>query len=121
MEYRRTWMGQSISMYRMWSMWRCLSTTYSYKGITKESGRNIRGITDINTAFKDVNYKTKDFPIITGQDGDIESVKDIIDGTQSMSVFKDTRILADKVAVMLQQLFDGEKVDSNDYTKDQLK
>ena len=38
-----------------------------------------------------------------------------------MSVFKDTRILADKVAVMLQQLFDGEKVDSNYYTKDQLK
>ena len=31
-----------------------------------------------------------------------------------MSVFKDTRILDDKVAVMLQQLFDGEKVDSND-------
>lgn len=31
-----------------------------------------------------------------------------------MSVFKDTRVLADKVAVMLQQLFDGEKVDSND-------
>ena len=91
-----------------------LSSTYSDKKIDAVLCANDSIALGVVNAFKDANYKTKDFPVITGEDCDIESVKDIIDGTQSMSVFKDTRILADKVAVMLQQLFDGEKVDSND-------
>ena len=36
------------------------------------------------------------YPILTGQDCDIANVKNIVAGTQSMSVFKDTRDLAAK-------------------------
>ena len=37
---------------------------------------------------------TGNYPVLTGQDCDIASVKNMLAGTQSMSVFKDTRTLA---------------------------
>ena len=43
----------------------------------------------------EANY-TGEWPIITGQDCDIASVKNMIAGKQSMSIFKDTRTLASK-------------------------
>ncbi len=55
----------------------------------------------------------KNFPIITGQDCDIASVKNIIKGTQSMSIFKDTRILAARTCTMVKQLLAGETVETN--------
>ncbi|MFJ5220777.1 multiple monosaccharide ABC transporter substrate-binding protein [Streptomyces sp. NPDC088354] len=36
----------------------------------------------------------KDMPIITGQDAEVDSIKEIIKGEQSMTVYKDTRRLA---------------------------
>ncbi|HBB59907.1 MAG TPA: ABC transporter substrate-binding protein, partial [Lachnospiraceae bacterium] len=59
------------------------------------------------------NYKGK-YPIITGQDCDIENTKNMIAGKQSMSVFKDTRTLASQVVKMVGQILAGEKVDVND-------
>lgn len=91
-----------------------ISSIYSDKKIDAVLCANDSIALGVVNAFKDANYETKDFPIITGQDCDIDSLKNIIDETQSMSVFKDTRVLADKVAVMLEQLFNNEKVDSND-------
>ena len=49
------------------------------------------------------NYKGK-YPIITGQDCDIENTKNMIAGKQSMSVFKDTRTLASQVVKMVGQI-----------------
>lgn len=37
------------------------------------------------------DYKQAERPIITGQDGDIENLKNIVDGKQSMTVFKNVR------------------------------
>ena len=54
-----------------------------------------------------------DFPIITGQDCDKVSVKNMIAGTQYMSVFKDTRILANRVQTMVLQILNGEEVETN--------
>ncbi len=54
------------------------------------------------------------YPIITGQDCDIENTKNMIAGKQSMSVFKDTRTLASQVVKMVGQILKGEKVDVND-------
>ena len=51
-----------------------------------------------------------DFPIITGQDCDKVSVKNMIAGTQYMSVFKDTRILAKRVQTMVEQILSGQTV-----------
>ena len=59
------------------------------------------------------NYNGK-YPIITGQDCDIENTKNMIAGKQSMSVFKDTRTLASQVVKMVGQILNGEKVDVND-------
>lgn len=55
-----------------------------------------------------------DFPILTGQDCDITSVKNIIAGKQSMSIFKDTRTLASKVCEMVKAIVDGSEVPVND-------
>ena len=59
------------------------------------------------------NYKGE-YPIITGQDCDIENTKNMIAGKQSMSVFKDTRTLASQVVKMVGQILNGEEVDVND-------
>ena len=55
-----------------------------------------------------------DFPILTGQDADVANVQNIIDGTQSMTVWKDTRTLGEQVAVMVSQIADGVEVEVND-------
>ena len=56
------------------------------------------------------------YPIVTGQDCDIENTKNMIAGKQSMSVFKDTRTLASQVVKMVGQILKGEEVDVNDTT-----
>jgi len=67
------------------------------------------GVTDALEA----NY-TGEWPIITGQDCDIASVKNIITGKQSMSVFKDTRTLASKVVEMVDAIMKGTEAPVND-------
>ena len=61
------------------------------------------------------NY-TGSYPIITGQDCDIANVKNMLQGKQSMSVFKDTRTLASQVVKMVTQILKGETVEVNDTT-----
>ena len=56
------------------------------------------------------------YPIITGQDCDIENTKNMIAGKQSMSVFKDTRTLASQVVKMVGQILSNQTVDVNDTT-----
>ena len=59
------------------------------------------------------NYKGT-YPVITGQDCDIENTKNMIAGKQSMSVFKDTRTLASQVVKMVGQILSNQTVDVND-------
>ena len=59
------------------------------------------------------NY-TGAYPIITGQDCDVANVKNMLDGKQSMSIFKDTRTLAAQTVKMVTQMLKGETVDVND-------
>ena len=59
------------------------------------------------------NY-TGEYPIVTGQDCDIQNTKNMIAGKQSMSVFKDTRTLASQVVKMVGQILNGEEVEVND-------
>ena len=61
----------------------------------------------------EANY-TGEYPIITGQDCDIASVKNILDGKQSMSIFKDTRTLASKVVEMVDAIMKGGEAPIND-------
>ncbi len=57
---------------------------------------------------------TGKWPIITGQDCDIAIMKNLIEGKQSMSVFKDTRTLAAKVVEMVDALMKGSEPPVND-------
>ena len=61
-------------------------------------------------------YYKGTYPIITGQDCDIANVKNIINGKQSMSVFKDTRNLVDRTVTMVKQIAEGKTVEINDTT-----
>ena len=54
------------------------------------------------------------YPVVTGQDCDISNVKNIINGKQAMSVFKDTRTLASQAVKMAEQILEGQNVDVND-------
>ena len=61
----------------------------------------------------EANY-TGEWTIITGQDCDIASVKNILAGKQSMSIFKDTRTLASKVVEMVDAIMKGTEAPVND-------
>ncbi|CAM3178277.1 multiple monosaccharide ABC transporter substrate-binding protein [Paenibacillus lupini] len=70
----------------------------------------------IISSLKGVGYGTADkpMPIITGQDAELASVKSIIAGEQTSTIFKDTRELA-KVAVgMAQAVIEGKDAEVND-------
>lgn len=68
----------------------------------------------ITNALVANGYTKDNFPILTGQDCDITSVKNMLAGTQSMSIFKDTRTLASKVVEMVNSILSGGTVDVND-------
>jgi putative multiple sugar transport system substrate-binding protein len=67
-------------------------------------------------SLKQVGYYTADKPgpVVTGQDAELPSVKSILAGEQTSTVFKDTRLLAAQVAKMVDQFLKGEEVEVND-------
>ena len=69
------------------------------------------GITNALTA---AGYNKDNFPVLTGQDCDKPSVKNMKRGLQTMSVFKDTRLLADQVVKMVTAIVNKTEVPVND-------
>jgi len=68
----------------------------------------------ITNALVGAGYTKDNFPLITGQDCDKTSVINMLKGQQAMSIFKDTRTLAEQVLKMTSQIIKGEQVDVND-------
>lgn len=68
----------------------------------------------ITTALLGAGYTKDNMPIVSGQDCDVTSMKNILAGTQSMSVFKDTRTLAKKVVGMVDAIMKGTEPEIND-------
>ncbi|MBP1325837.1 putative multiple sugar transport system substrate-binding protein [Leucobacter exalbidus] len=69
----------------------------------------------IIASLKSAGYKPgADYPVLTGQDADKANVKAILDGQQSMTVWKDTRTLGDRVFEMTQSIVAGEEPEVND-------
>ncbi len=58
-------------------------------------------------ALINAGYTADNIPIVTGQDCDIVSVKNMMAGTQAMSILKDTRILAACIVDMCNALKSG--------------
>ncbi len=61
-------------------------------------------------------FTEENWPVLTGQDCDIPNTINIINGKQSMSIFKDTRTLASKTVEMVGQILSGEEVEVNNTT-----
>ncbi|ATE53467.1 MULTISPECIES: multiple monosaccharide ABC transporter substrate-binding protein [Actinosynnema] len=72
----------------------------------------------ILSALKSSGYGTagQPWPIVTGQDAEVASVKSIIAGEQYATVHKDTRKLADVTVKMADALLKGEKPEVNNET-----
>jgi putative multiple sugar transport system substrate-binding protein len=68
----------------------------------------------VTNALLSAGYDASNFPVITGQDCDKVAVKNMIAGTQAMSVFKDTRTLAAKVVEMVDAIMKGSEPPIND-------
>jgi putative multiple sugar transport system substrate-binding protein len=72
----------------------------------------------IISSLKGVGYGSADkpMPVITGQDAELASVKSILAGEQTSTIFKDTRELAKKAAEMAEAVLKGEEPEVNDTT-----
>lgn len=72
----------------------------------------------IISSLKGVGYGSADkpMPIITGQDAELASIKSIIAGEQTSTIFKDTRELAKKAVEMAEAVLKGEEPEVNDTT-----
>jgi putative multiple sugar transport system substrate-binding protein len=70
----------------------------------------------ILSSLKGVGYGTagQPMPVVTGQDAELPSVKSIIKGEQTQTVFKDTRVLAKRAVDMADAMLKGNKVEVND-------
>jgi|GEM_PF-18930 len=69
----------------------------------------------VTQALLDAGYTAgKNFPVITGQDCDSVSVKNILAGTQSMSIYKDTRDLTSRTVTMVDEIMKGGEPEVND-------
>jgi putative multiple sugar transport system substrate-binding protein len=68
----------------------------------------------ILSALKSVGYgSSKELPVITGQDAEVPSVKSILAGEQASTVFKDTRVLAERAARMVDAVLQGTEPEIN--------
>lgn len=91
----------------------------SYSG-----GANVQGVLSpydglsdgILSALEGAGYGSggKKLPVITGQDAEVASVKQIIAGTQYSTIYKDTRKLANEAAKMANDVLTGKTPDVND-------
>ncbi len=69
----------------------------------------------IAQALEGAGYTPGDgWPVLTGQDADEANVLNMIAGKQSMTVWKDTRTLAQQVATMVDEIVTGADVEVND-------
>jgi len=106
---------QDVAQKRMEDL---LTSTYSdgtkVQGVLSPYDGLSRGII---TALQNASYPatiSDGFPIVTGQDSEIASVKLIADDVQFASIFKDTRKLAAQAVTSTQSLLAGEEPEAND-------
>lgn len=70
----------------------------------------------IKAALEGAGYTETNWPIVTGQDAEVMAVKNIISGTQTQTIFKDTGLLAEKCVTMVQAVLEGTEPEINDET-----
>ena len=70
----------------------------------------------VTNALVNAGFTAENMPLITGQDADIISVRNMVAGLQAMTVFKDTRTLAENVVEMVVALMEGRDPPINNTT-----
>lgn len=69
----------------------------------------------VRSALEGAGYTVgEDWPLVTGQDAELMATKNIISGHQTMSIYKDTRLLAEKCVTMVQAVMEGAEPEIND-------
>ena len=68
----------------------------------------------IKAALEGAGYNADNWPLITGQDAEVMAVKNIIEGKQTQTIFKDTGLLAEKCVTMVQAVVEGSEPEIND-------
>lgn len=93
-----------------------LTANYAKENIDVVLSPNDSLAQGIVAALKAAGYGTdaKPYPILTGQDCDVINMKQVLAGEQSMSIFKDTRTLAEKVVEMCVAILTDAEVPIND-------
>lgn len=92
------------------------SVGYGPKGVKLDAvmASNDSTAQGVTNALVGAGYTKANFPLLTGQDCDKASVKNMLLGLQSMSIFKDTRTLAAQVVEMVNAIAKGDTVPVND-------
>lgn len=90
-----------------------IATYYTNKPLHAVLATNDSTAQGVAAALSD-SYRNDVYPVITGQDCDIVSVQNILEGKQAMSVFKDTYDMAEKAAEMVDAIMKGEDPPIND-------
>ncbi|MNP06275.1 Multiple sugar-binding periplasmic protein SbpA precursor [compost metagenome] len=95
-----------------------LSAFYGTAHLDAVLAMNDQIATGVVSSLRGVGYGTGKaaMPIVTGQDAEIASIKSIIRGDQSSTIFKDTRALAEAAAQMMDATLSGKTVVVNDST-----
>lgn len=70
----------------------------------------------IKAALENAGYTADNWPIISGQDAELMACKNIMAGTQTFSIYKDTRLLAEKCVTMVEAVVNGTEPEINDET-----
>ena len=70
----------------------------------------------VKAALQGAGYTADNWPLVTGQDAELMACKNILDGTQTASIFKDTGLLADKCVTMVEAVLKGAEPEINDTT-----
>lgn len=95
-----------------------LSAFYTSKKVDAALSPNDAVAYGIISALKGAGYAPGDaekpFPVISGQDCDKVNVQAILNGEQTASVFKDTRVLAERAVAIVKAIFDGTEPEVND-------
>jgi putative multiple sugar transport system substrate-binding protein len=68
----------------------------------------------VKAALTSAGYTRDNWPIVTGQDCELMAVKNIVDGWQTVSMYKDTRLLAEKCVTMVEAVLLGTEPEIND-------
>lgn len=93
-----------------------LSSSYGDNNLDAVLGPNDAVGLGIVSSVKAFGYgkEGRPLPIITGQDAEAASIKSIIRGEQTMTVFKDTQALATVTVEMIDNIMNGKEVTVND-------